>query len=97
VDSGSDTIGDDLVSIAPTLANPYGDRHSPFVVSKSARACDPNLLASCSTLSPAQTEEAEPHYCPGSTVLPRDDDAGAIHRATRSLQLTPARMKQPAL
>lgn len=34
----------DLVSIAPALANPYGDAHGPFVVRKSATACDTNLL-----------------------------------------------------
>jgi hypothetical protein len=34
----------DLVSIAPAAANPYGDEHAPFVVAKSATACDANLL-----------------------------------------------------
>jgi hypothetical protein len=34
----------DLVSIAPGTGNPYGDDHSPFVVTKSATSCDPNLL-----------------------------------------------------
>jgi hypothetical protein len=34
----------DLVSIAPDVKNPYGDAHGPFVVQKSAKACDENLL-----------------------------------------------------
>jgi hypothetical protein len=34
----------DLVSIAPATANPYGDKHGPFAVEKSSKACDDNLL-----------------------------------------------------
>ncbi len=34
----------DLVSIAPEVKNPYGDAHGPFVVQKSPKACDENLL-----------------------------------------------------
>lgn len=34
----------DLVSIAPSVANPYGDTHGPFVVQKADQACDANLL-----------------------------------------------------
>ncbi len=34
----------DLVSIAPKVKNPYGDAHGPFVVQKSPKACDENLL-----------------------------------------------------
>lgn len=34
----------DLVSIAPDVENPYDDAHGPFVVQKSAKACDENLL-----------------------------------------------------
>ncbi len=34
----------DLVSIAPSVKNPYGDTHGPFAVQKSATACDNNLL-----------------------------------------------------
>ncbi|MEO8133091.1 MAG: hypothetical protein ABI831_03825 [Betaproteobacteria bacterium] len=34
----------DLVSMAPSVGNPYGDEHAPFVVAKSAAACDDNLL-----------------------------------------------------
>lgn len=34
----------DLVSIAPDVKNPYGDAHGPFVVQKTAKPCDPNLL-----------------------------------------------------
>lgn len=34
----------DLVSIAPEVKNQYGDAHGPFVVQKSAKACDENLL-----------------------------------------------------
>lgn len=34
----------DLVSIAPAIKNPYGDAHGPFVVQKSPKACDTNLL-----------------------------------------------------
>lgn len=34
----------ELVSIAPSVQNPYGDAHGPFAVQKSATACDPNLL-----------------------------------------------------
>lgn len=34
----------DLVSIISGVKNPYGDAHGPFVVQKSTKACDPNLL-----------------------------------------------------
>jgi hypothetical protein len=34
----------DLVSLAPTVKNPYGDEHAPFVVTKSNKPCDENLL-----------------------------------------------------
>lgn len=34
----------DLVSIAPEVANPYGDTHGPFTVRKTTTACDQNLL-----------------------------------------------------
>jgi hypothetical protein len=34
----------DLVSIAPAVANPYGDSHGPFVVQKAAQSCDTHLL-----------------------------------------------------
>jgi hypothetical protein len=34
----------DLVSIVPQQANPYGDDHGPFVVARSTKSCDPNLL-----------------------------------------------------
>ncbi len=45
IDSGSGFPGTaDLVSIVPTLKNPYNDDHSPFVVAKSTQACDDNLL-----------------------------------------------------
>lgn len=45
IDSGSgfpETA--DLVSIVPTVKNPYNDPHGPFVVQKSTTACDPNML-----------------------------------------------------
>lgn len=34
----------DVVSIDPATPNPWGDAHAPFMVKKSARANDPNLL-----------------------------------------------------
>lgn len=34
----------DLVSLAPTVKNPFDDEHSPFVVTKSNKPCDGNLL-----------------------------------------------------
>ena len=34
----------DLVSIAPDVKNPYDDAHGPFVVQKTVKACDENLL-----------------------------------------------------
>jgi hypothetical protein len=34
----------DLVSIVPGVANPYQDAHGPFVVAKTTKACDPQLL-----------------------------------------------------
>jgi hypothetical protein len=34
----------DLVSIVTAGVNPHGDGHAPFVVSKAAAACDPNLF-----------------------------------------------------
>jgi hypothetical protein len=55
----------DLVSIAPRTPNPYDDDHSPFVVSKSATSCDPNLLGF--VLDPAMGAEGKKvneHYLP---------------------------------
>lgn len=34
----------DLVSMAPDVVNPYGDKHGPFTVQKATTACDSNLL-----------------------------------------------------
>lgn len=34
----------DLVSIPPSAKNPYDDEHSPFVVTKSVKPCDDNLI-----------------------------------------------------
>lgn len=34
----------DLVSIIPSVKNPYGDTHGPFTVEKSVTACDANLF-----------------------------------------------------
>jgi hypothetical protein len=39
----------DLVSILPATDNPAGDPHAPFVVARSSRACDPQLLGVIST------------------------------------------------
>jgi hypothetical protein len=34
----------DLVSILPAMDNPAGDPHAPFMLARSSRACDPQLL-----------------------------------------------------
>jgi len=34
----------DLVTISPVARNPYGDDHAPFVVTKTTKPCDDNLL-----------------------------------------------------
>jgi hypothetical protein len=55
----------DLVSIAPTTANPYGDTHAPFAVEKSSTACDPNLLGFIvNPASGADGEKKNDHYLP---------------------------------
>lgn len=55
----------DLVSIAPTRANPYGDAHAPFVVQKSATACDDQLLGYIvKPESGADGQKKNEHYLP---------------------------------
>jgi len=55
----------DLVSIAPTRANPYGDQHAPFVVQKSATACDDQLLGYIvKPESGADGQKKNEHYLP---------------------------------
>jgi hypothetical protein len=55
----------DLVSIAPAAANPYGDEHAPFVVVKSATACDANLLGFLlDPSSGADGKKVNEHYLP---------------------------------
>jgi hypothetical protein len=55
----------DLVSIAPSIKNPYDDDHAPFVVTKSAEPCDANLLGF--VLNPesgADGKKLNEHYLP---------------------------------
>jgi hypothetical protein len=55
----------DVVSIAPGIANPYGDDHGPFVVAKSTHPCDPNLLGFIvNPESGASGEKLNEHYLP---------------------------------
>lgn len=55
----------DLVSIAPNVANPYGDTHSPFTVQKSTTACDSNLLGFIvKPESGADGRKLNDHYLP---------------------------------
>jgi hypothetical protein len=55
----------DLVSIAPTVRNPYGDEHSPFVVTKSSKPCDDNLLGFIvNPESGADGKKLNEHYLP---------------------------------
>ncbi len=55
----------DLVSIAPARANPYGDQHAPFVVQKSATACDDQLLGYIvKPESGADGQKKNEHYLP---------------------------------
>ena len=75
----------DLVSIAPKLANPYGDQHSPFLVAKSARACDPNLLGFLlNPKSGADGKKLNSYYLPlgiyGYFPAKVTMQGGAIHR-----------------
>jgi hypothetical protein len=55
----------DLVSIAPEIKNPYGDEHAPFVIAKTARACDPNLIGFIvNPESGASGDQVNEHYLP---------------------------------
>ena len=55
----------DLVSLAPAVANPYGDAHAPFVVQKSAAPCDSNLLGFIvNPESGADGKKLNEHYLP---------------------------------
>ena len=55
----------DLVSIAPSVKNPYGDEHSPFVVTKSNKPCDDNLLGFIvNPESGADGKKLNEHYLP---------------------------------
>ncbi|MBI1743902.1 hypothetical protein HYR54_12675 [Candidatus Acetothermia bacterium] len=58
-------IAGDLVSIAPTLKNPYSDDHGPFVVAKTNKPCDENLIGFI--LDPklgADGKKLNEHYMP---------------------------------
>ena len=75
----------DLVSIAPAVANPYGDTHSPFAVEKAATPCDPNLLGFIvNPESGADGEKKNDHYLPlaiyGYFPAKVTLENGAIHR-----------------
>jgi hypothetical protein len=55
----------DLVSISPKTKNPYGDEHGPFVVAKTNKPCDNDLLGF--TLKPelgADGPKLNEHYLP---------------------------------
>lgn len=75
----------DVVSIVPNIPNPYGDDHGPFVVAKSTRACDDNLLGFLlKPESGADGKKLNDHYLPlaiygyfPAKVTPAN---GAIHR-----------------
>jgi len=55
----------DLVSIAPTVKNPYDDEHSPFVATKAAKPCDDNLLGFIvNPESGADGKKLNEHYLP---------------------------------
>jgi hypothetical protein len=55
----------DVVSIAPNVANPYDDEHSPFVVTKSNKPCDDNLLGYIvNPESGADGKKLNEHYLP---------------------------------
>ncbi len=55
----------DLVSIAPAIKNPYGDDHSPFVVEKTTKPCDDNLLGFIvNPESGADGKKLNDHYLP---------------------------------
>jgi hypothetical protein len=55
----------DLVSIAPSIKNPYDDEHSPFVVTKAAKPCDDNLLGFIvNPESGADGKKLNEHYLP---------------------------------
>jgi hypothetical protein len=55
----------DLVSLAPSVKNPYGDEHSPFVVTRAAKPCDDNLSGVIvNPESGADGEKLNDHYLP---------------------------------
>jgi hypothetical protein len=55
----------DLVSVAPSVKNPYDDEHSPFVVTKAAKPCDDNLLGFLvNPESGADGKKLNEHYLP---------------------------------
>jgi hypothetical protein len=55
----------DLVSLAPSVKNPYDDEHSPFVVTKSNKPCDDNLLGFIvNPVSGADGKKLNEHYLP---------------------------------
>jgi hypothetical protein len=63
-DGGFPETGD-IVSIVPDVANPYGDDHSPFVVTQSTEPCDPNLLGFITNPAKgADGEKKNDHYLP---------------------------------
>jgi hypothetical protein len=55
----------DLVSIAPSVKNPYDDRHAPFGVTRTTRPCDDNLLGLIvDPASSADGKRLNGHYLP---------------------------------
>lgn len=75
----------DLVSIAPEVVNPYEDEHGPFVVTKTTKACDNNLLGYI--VNPekgASGVKLNDHYLPlaiyGYFPAKVTMENGAIHR-----------------
>jgi hypothetical protein len=54
----------DLVSIQPGTANPYGDDHGPFVMAKSAKACDANLMGFITPWKRGDGRKLNEHYLP---------------------------------
>ena len=66
IDGGAGFAGTgDLVSLAPAISNPYGDEHSPFVVTKSIKPCDDNLLGFIvNPASGADGKKLNEHYLP---------------------------------
>jgi hypothetical protein len=75
----------DLVSLLPSEKNPYADEHSPFVVGKTTKPCDENLLGFVTDPKHgADGEKKNEHYLPlaiyGYFPAKVTLENGAIHR-----------------